>query len=127
MTLSRRAVLKQAALVPSGAAISPLLLPFVQRAHADAQGKAPPLRFVFVVKSSGLTPAELVPQEMTEECIIVGDDNNPGPNYRQALSLKQADELIDRPLADMKLHESPAWRRSYGPRQKATGTCSTTC
>ncbi len=80
----------------------------IQRARAEAQGKAIAPRFVFVVKSSGLTPAELVPQEMADELVAVGEDNNPGPNYRQALSLKQADQLIERPLAGMKLHESMA-------------------
>ncbi len=108
MNLSRRQVMKKAALVSGGAAVSPLLLPFVERVHAEAQRKAPPLRFVFVVKSSGLTPAELVPQEMFEERVAVGEDNNPGPNYQQALALKDADELIDRPLTDMKMHESLA-------------------
>lgn len=108
MPLSRREVLKQASLISGGAAISPLLLPFVQRARAEAQNQAPPLRFVFVVKSSGLTPAELVPQEMFQQRVAVGEASAAGDGYRQAFSLKTADELIDRPLAKMKLHESLA-------------------
>lgn len=63
---------------------------------------------MFVVKSSGLTPAELVPQELQEERVLVGDDNNPGPNYRQALALQPTDQLINRSLVDMRLHESLA-------------------
>ena len=106
MTISRREVLKQAALIPTGAALSPLLLPLAQRARAEANGESPPLRFVFVVKSSGLTPAELVPQEMTEKLVHEGEDSTAGDNYQQALSLANVDELIDEPLAQAKLHES---------------------
>ena len=106
MKLSRRQILRQTALIPGAAAVSPLLLPFLQRAHADAQGAPPPKRFVFVVKSSGLTPAELVPKELTDELVQVGDANNPGPNYRQALSLKSVDKLVDRRLSELTLHES---------------------
>ncbi|MDA1015275.1 MAG: DUF1552 domain-containing protein [Planctomycetota bacterium] len=108
MTLSRRQVLQRASVLSAGAAISPLLAPFMQRARAEADGAAPPLRFVFVVKSSGLTPAELVPQEMTDERVVVGDATNSGPNYQQALQLKPTNTLIDRPLAKLTLHESMA-------------------
>jgi hypothetical protein len=106
MKLSRRQIIRNAAFIPGAAAISPLLHPFLQRANADAQGAPPPTRFIFVVKSSGLTPAELVPRELTDELVQVGDSNNPGPNYRQALSLKSADKLVDRPLSELTLHES---------------------
>ena len=34
------------------------------------------MRFVFVIKSSGLTPAELVPKELTDDRVTVGDDNS---------------------------------------------------
>ena len=108
MPLSRRELLKQSALITGGATLSPLLMPFVARAKAEAAGKKPPLRFVFVVKSSGLTPAELVPQDFAKELVNTGEANNPGPNYRQALSLKPAEKLIDRPLAKVRLHESLA-------------------
>lgn len=108
MRLSRRQVLRHAALLPGGAAISPLLLPWAQRVQAEAQGAAPPLRFVFVCKSSGLTPAELVPEQMFQECVSVGEANNSGPNYRAPLSLNPTDKLIDRPLKDLTLHKSLA-------------------
>ncbi len=101
MKLTRRQILKRAT-------ISPLLMPMVSRARAEAEGAAPPLRFVFVVKSSGLTPAELVPQEMVEQRVNVGEANDPGPNYRQALSLEPTDRLIHRSIADLTLHESMA-------------------
>jgi len=106
MTLSRRRILKHAALLPGAAALSPLLFPFVKNASAEQAGQAPPMRFVFVVKSSGLTPAELVPQQMEASRVIKGEANSSGPNYRQALSLKPASELINQPLKDLTLHES---------------------
>ncbi len=105
MKLSRRQVLRHAALLP--ATVSPLLLPWVQRVQA-ARGEASPLRFVFVVKSSGLTPAELVPQQMFDQRVSVGEATNSGPNYRQAMKLKPTDKLIEQPLADLTLHESLA-------------------
>ena len=108
MPLSRRQVLKHATLLPAACSLSPLLLPFVQRARAEAEGAAPPQRFVFVLKSSGLTPAELVPTEMQDELVNVGEATNSGPNYQQALSLQPAETLIDRPLADLTLHSSMA-------------------
>lgn len=108
MKLSRREVIKHAALLPAAMTINPLLLPFVRHAQAEAEGAPPPQRFVFVVKSSGLTPAELVPQELAAERVSVGEATNSGPNYRQALSLNPTDTFIDRPLADLTMHESLA-------------------
>jgi hypothetical protein len=101
MKFSRRSFLRHAA-------VAPLLTPFLRRARAEAEGLAPPLRFVFVIKSSGLTPAELLPVEMEAELVLRGEATAAGPNYRQALSLKPADELIDRSLAGQTLHESMA-------------------
>ena len=113
-SLSRRHLLKRSALIPAGASLSPLLAPFVQRAAAEADGLPAPQRVVFVIKSSGLTPAELVPKQMTDERVSVGEANSPGPNYRQALSLNQSDTLIDRPLTNLTLHNSmgslEAWK-----------------
>lgn len=99
MKTTRRSLLKSAA-------VSPLLSPFLQRAHAEAEGQAPPKRFVFVIKSSGLTPAELVPQEMTDDRVSVGEATNPGPNYKQAVQLKASDALIEKSLNSLTLHES---------------------
>jgi hypothetical protein len=108
MKLTRRQILRHSALIPGAAAISPLLMPFVQQARAEAEGAEPPLRFVFVIKSSGLTPAELVPEPMSSERVQVSEATNSGPNYQQALSLKPTDTLIDRPLAELTMHESMA-------------------
>ena len=101
MNMSRRSILRHGALLAGGAAVSPLLHPFLARAAAEAAGKAPPKRFVFVVKSSGLTPAELVPAEMQKERVHVGEASKAGDNYKAAASLKPTDALIDRPLADL--------------------------
>lgn len=106
MSLSRRHLLRSAAGASAGASISPLLAPFVARARAAADGAAPPLRFVFVIKSSGLTPAELVPKQRFQQRVRLGEATKPGPNYRQALSLNPTDRLIDEPLQELTLHES---------------------
>lgn len=108
MTHTRRQFLKSSALVPGIVAVHPLLTPFVNRARAEAAGEKPPLRMLFVVKSSGLTPAELVPQQLFDDRVAVGESNNSGPNYRQALSLKDTDKLLDQPLSKLTLHESMA-------------------
>ena len=89
-------------------AINPLLLPFLKQARAEAEGAPRPTRFVFVVKSSGLTPAELVPQQMQAERVNVGAATAAGDQYQQPMSLNPTDELIDRPLADLTLHKSMA-------------------
>ena len=53
-SLNRRQALKNL----SGCIAAPLLMPFANRLTAEARGELP-RRFLFVVKSSGLTPAEL--------------------------------------------------------------------
>ena len=73
MKLTRRQLLKRSTLLSGGAALSPLLLPFVEQARAEAEGAAPPRRVVFIVKSSGLTPAELVPQDMAKDWVKASD------------------------------------------------------
>ena len=102
MKLTRRQLLERSTLLSGGAALSPLLLPFVEQARAEAAGAAPPLRVVFIVKSSGLTPAELVPQDMAKDWVKASDN----PTWPD--NLKPAEKLIDVPLADRKLHESLA-------------------
>ncbi len=108
MKLSRRQALRRAVVAAVGTTASPLLLPAVQHARAEAESGRLPLRFVFVIKSSGLTPAELVPKQMTETHVKTADATNSGPNYKQALSLVTTDTLIDRPLAELELHDSMA-------------------
>ncbi len=79
--------------------MSPLLGPFVQRLYADDASKLPK-RFLFVVKCSGLTPAELVPQELHADWVTPGEEEG-WPN-----ELKHSDKLIDQSLSDHQLPDS---------------------
>ncbi|MFT5527334.1 MAG: hypothetical protein ACI9HK_005316 [Pirellulaceae bacterium] len=84
------------------AGISPLLFPIANqlKLHANGDEAKLPMRFLFVVKCSGLTPAELVPQEMSEEMV------KPGQQEGWPKELKPSDLLLDVALADKKLPES---------------------
>ena len=99
--MTRRETIRRAAMLSGASALHPLLAPLVRRVRAEAAGEQAPRRFVFVVKSSGLTPAELAPPNLAAELVESGDATNPGPNYRQALSLKPASRLIDAPLTEL--------------------------
>ncbi|MEC8554568.1 MAG: hypothetical protein VXZ82_06125 [Planctomycetota bacterium] len=105
MALSRRQWVRQTMLLPAGLSVSPLLSPFVRNLRAESEG-ARPARFVFVLKSSGLTPAELVPKELEDKLVQVGEANSPGPNYQQALSLKPQEKFIEHSLRNATLHRS---------------------
>ncbi|MGY8695637.1 MAG: DUF1552 domain-containing protein, partial [Verrucomicrobiia bacterium] len=94
-SLNRRQALKNL----SGCIAAPLLMPFANRLTAEARGELP-RRFLFVVKSSGLTPAELVPKDLIAEYIRPGEEKG-WPN-----ELKPSDKLIDLPLAKRDLPES---------------------
>lgn len=64
MTHSRRSFLKHVSLGAGGALLSPL----VKQLEAHASGaREMPKRFVFVVKSSGIVPAAIVPPGLTEK------------------------------------------------------------
>jgi hypothetical protein len=65
---SRRTFLKQLSL-GSG---SVLLSPMVRQLAAEAEGKGPPQRFVFLVKSSGLTPSAITPASLRDEKPVGG-------------------------------------------------------
>lgn len=105
MALSRRQWVRQTMLLPAGLSVSPLLSPFVRNLRAESEG-ARPARFVFVLKSSGLTPAELVPKKLEDKLVQVGEANSPGPNYQQALSLKPQEKFIEHSLRNATLHRS---------------------
>ena len=81
------------------ASTSPLLLPFLNRELSAADGIRPP-RFLFVVKSSGLTPAELVPNELRSTMVTNGEEAG-WPD-----ELRPSDSLLDLSLVDKKLPES---------------------
>ena len=72
----------------------PLLMPFVNRLEAESRGELP-CRFLFVIKSSGLTPSELVPNNLIPEFIKPAEEKG-WPN-----TLKQSERLIDLPLAGL--------------------------
>ena len=69
---TRRQVLKGL----SVGALSPLLVPFTKhvRLHAEGTSSDLPRRFLFVVKSSGLTPAELVPKDLASKMTKPGEE-----------------------------------------------------
>jgi hypothetical protein len=95
---NRRTLLKTAA----AAGVSPLLLPFLQRVQAEAAGaeRALPKRFLFVVKCSGLTPAELVPQGLTAKL------TQPGNEAGWPDELKPSDSFLEVSLRDQQLPDS---------------------
>ena len=98
MNLTRRQVLKGLSL----GALSPLLAPFLRqvRVHADGDPSALPRRFLFVVKSSGLTPAELVPKDLAARMVKPGEEKG-WPD-----ELEPSDELLDLSLKDRELPDS---------------------
>jgi hypothetical protein len=105
MTTTRRQILKGVSLGASGFILSPLVDQLV--AHAEgAAGQTQ--RFVFVVKSSGLTPGELVPRGMTSELLDIGEAVKSGDNYATGKKLKPADKLLNRSLAGQELPVSLA-------------------
>ena len=95
---NRRELLKRAA----AASVAPLFLPMMQRVRAEAAGaiNAMPKRFLFVVKSSGLTPAELVPKG------LVAKLTKPGSEKGWPAELKPAESLLDVSLGDHELPDS---------------------
>jgi hypothetical protein len=95
---NRRELLKRAA----AAGVAPLFLPMMKRVRAEAVGaiNAMPKRFLFVVKSSGLTPAELVPKG------LVAKLTKPGSEKGWPAELKPAESLLDVSLGDHELPDS---------------------
>lgn len=105
INLTRRRVIKGLSL----AALSPLLKPFLGQVRAQTEGISPvgatgtsalPRRFLFVVKSSGLTPAELVPKYLAPKIVKPGEEKG-WPD-----ELEQSDTLLDLPLKDRELPNS---------------------
>ncbi|MCP4846421.1 MAG: DUF1552 domain-containing protein [Verrucomicrobiaceae bacterium] len=80
-------------------AISPLLTPFLHNLRAGDNGILPK-RFLFVVKSSGLTPAELVPSDLAPSMV------KPGEKESWPAQLVPTKALLDIPLNDHQLPES---------------------
>lgn len=95
MKLARRQLLKG---LTTGA-VAPLLKPFLNNLHAEHRGVLPK-RFLFVVKSSGLTPAELVPADLVPSMV------RPGEREDWPAELVPTKDLVDLPLKHHKLPES---------------------
>ena len=86
--LNRRKLLKGLSLGTCSALFAPVL----HQLHASAAGSpaAPPMRFVFVVRSNGLRPWGIVPQGLEQ----------------YGKTRHQQETLLDKPLKDHKLHET---------------------
>ncbi|MFT5189832.1 MAG: hypothetical protein ACI957_002864 [Verrucomicrobiales bacterium] len=93
MPTNRRTLLKGLSL----GALSPLLTPFVSRLQAEVTGGPAPKRFLFVVKSSGLTPAELVPKDLVSDLV------RPAEEAGWPEELRASERLLDHSLAEREL------------------------
>ena len=103
MNTPRRQFLKTSAFGTSSLFISSLL----GQAASQAEGRTP-RRVVFVLKSSGTTPASCVPATFQDELTTRGKAIHAGDNYTTGHQLNPADKLIDRPLAGATLSDALA-------------------
>lgn len=100
---TRRNLLKGIALGSGGLVLSPL----VNQLAAQAAGKNVfPQRFVFVVKSSGLTPGHIVPDNFMDDYVEQKKSYIAGEGYTSGLQMKDCDKFISRSLKDAKLNAS---------------------
>ena len=84
-----------------------MLSPLIGQLSAQAAGKSEfPQRFVFVVKSSGLTPGHIVPESFVSDYIIQKESYIAGEGYTSGVQLKDCDKFIRRPLKDATLNDS---------------------
>jgi hypothetical protein len=81
--------------------------PLVNQLAAQAAGKNEfPQRFVFVVKSSGLTPGHVVPENFVDDYIVQKESYIAGEGYTSGVQLKDGNKLVRRSLKDAVLNES---------------------
>ena len=84
-----------------------MLSPLVSQLAAQAAGKNEfPQRFVFVVKSSGLTPGHIVPENFIDDYIVQKESYIAGEGYTSGVQLKDGDKLVRRSLKDAVLNGS---------------------
>ena len=103
MNISRRKLLKGISLGSGSLTFSPL----VSQLAAQASGKGKfPQRFVFMVKSSGLTPGFCVPTNFIDDFIVYKDSYIAGEGYNSGVVLKDGDKFIKRSLKDAVLNDS---------------------
>ena len=100
---TRRNMLKGVALGSGSLVLSPLIGQLA--AHAAGQ-KTFPQRFVFVVKSSGLTPGHIVPVNFADDYIVQKESYIAGEGYTSGTQMKDCDHLVQRSLADAVLNDS---------------------
>lgn len=103
MNKTRRNMLKGISLGSGSILFSPL----INQLAAQAAGKNDfPQRFVFVVKSSGLTPGHVVPTNFVDDYIVQKKSYIAGEGYTSGVQLKDGDKLIKRSLKDAVLNDS---------------------
>lgn len=100
---TRRQMLKGFTLGSGGLMLSPL----VNQLAAQASGKNEfPQRFIFVVKSSGLTPGHIVPENFVDDYIVQKESYIAGEGYTSGVQLRDGDKLVRRSLKDAVLNDS---------------------
>ncbi len=103
MNKTRRQLLKGISLGSGSLVFSPL----IRQLAAQAAGKeAFPQRFVFVVKSSGLTPGHIVPKNFKDDYIVQKESYIAGEGYTSGAQMKDCDKLIKRSLKGAVLNDS---------------------
>ena len=100
---TRRQLLKGLTLGSGGLVLSPLI---GQLAAQSAGENAFPQRFVFVVKSSGLTPGHIVPDNFVGDYIVQKESYIAGEGYTSGTQMKDCDHFIRRSLKDAVLNSS---------------------
>ena len=103
MNTTRRQLLKGLTLGSGSLALSPLI---TQLAAQAAGSDRFPQRFVFVVKSSGLTPGHIVPDNFMDDYIVQKDSYIAGEGYTSGVQMKDCDRLVQRSLKDAVLNDS---------------------
>ena len=98
MAINRRTLLQGTTFATGGLLLNALL----GQAAEQAAGRTPK-RVVFVLKSSGTTPATCVPTTFRDELTTHSKAIHAGDNYTTGHQLTPAEKLIDRPLAGAKL------------------------
>ena len=100
---TRRHLLKGLSLGSGSVVLSPL----INQLSAQAAGKnAFPQRFVFVVKSSGLTPGAVVPDNFVDDYVVHNESYIAGEGYNSGIQLKDCDKFVRRSLADAVMNDS---------------------
>ena len=103
MNKTRRNMLKGISLGSGSIVFSPL----INQIAAQAAGKNNfPQRFIFVVKSSGLTPGHVVPTNFMDDYIVQKESYIAGEGYTSGVQLKDGDKRIKRSLKDAVLNDS---------------------